>query len=146
MTSTRQIDANRRNAQRSTGPKTQEGKLASRNNALRHGLARPIENDPDLILRRQELTAIFAQGSRDEGHREIARDVADGFLALGRIRSFRSQVLEQLGEFEQALPKDHDQGLRQLQRIQRYERRVLSHRRKALRALYQAMLAAEPSA
>ena len=38
MTSFRQIEANRRNAQLSTGPKTEQGKSRSRRNAARHGL------------------------------------------------------------------------------------------------------------
>ncbi|SRR6266571_5132484 len=38
MTSYRQIDANRRNALKSTGPKTEAGKDTSRRNAVRHGL------------------------------------------------------------------------------------------------------------
>ena len=38
MISKKQNEANRRNAQLSTGPKTQEGKAAVRLNALRHGL------------------------------------------------------------------------------------------------------------
>jgi hypothetical protein len=38
MTSVRQFEANRRNALKSTGPKTQGGKLMSRHNALRDGL------------------------------------------------------------------------------------------------------------
>ncbi len=35
----RQIEANRRNARKSTGPRTDEGKKVSRGNALKHGLA-----------------------------------------------------------------------------------------------------------
>jgi len=38
MTSYRQIEANRRNALKSTGPRTEAGKEVSRRNALRHGL------------------------------------------------------------------------------------------------------------
>ena len=38
MTSYRQTEANRRNALKSTGPQTEAGKLASRCNAVRHGL------------------------------------------------------------------------------------------------------------
>jgi hypothetical protein len=38
MTSFRQFEANRRNAHKSTGPKSLEGKRMSRRNALRHGL------------------------------------------------------------------------------------------------------------
>jgi hypothetical protein len=38
VTSLRQIEANRRNALNSTGPKSELGKKRSRCNAMRHGL------------------------------------------------------------------------------------------------------------
>ena len=38
MTSQKQIEANRRNAQKSSGPKTIQGRSISRMNALKHGL------------------------------------------------------------------------------------------------------------
>jgi hypothetical protein len=38
MTSTRKSEANRRNALKSTGPKTPEGQAVVRFNALKHGL------------------------------------------------------------------------------------------------------------
>jgi len=38
MSSLKQIEANRRNSLKSTGPKTEAGKQASRCNAVRHGL------------------------------------------------------------------------------------------------------------
>src|SRR6266702_5734953 len=42
MTSERQIEANRRNAQKSTGPKTPEGRAAVRLNGVKHGLTANI--------------------------------------------------------------------------------------------------------
>jgi hypothetical protein len=47
MTSQAKIDANRKNAARSTGPKTAAGKAASSKNALRHALLARIGSLPE---------------------------------------------------------------------------------------------------
>src|SRR5262249_4437431 len=54
MTSQAQIDANRLNSQKSTGPRSADGKAASRFNALKHGAYAhaaviPGENEEDLL-------------------------------------------------------------------------------------------------
>jgi len=46
MTSLSQIEANRRNALKSTGPKTENGKQQSRRNALKHGLTAETVIEP----------------------------------------------------------------------------------------------------
>ena len=61
MVSAAQIEANRRNSQRSTGPKTDAGKARARGNALKHGLRAvtvmpvlPQEDPQELAERTQE--------------------------------------------------------------------------------------------
>ncbi len=71
MATEKQIAANRRNALRSTGPKTIEGKAAVRFNTLQHGLrARSIlipgENGDDLRQLREELAAEWRPRNRTE--------------------------------------------------------------------------------
>ena len=55
MASVRQLNANRRNARRSTGPKTDEGKHCSSRNNLKHGLY-----SDDVVLSGENLDDYFA--------------------------------------------------------------------------------------
>jgi hypothetical protein len=59
MTSEKKAQANRRNALKSTGPKTQEGKSAVRLNALSHGL-----RSEEILLRGEDEEALRELGER----------------------------------------------------------------------------------
>src|SRR5438046_944569 len=62
MTSARQQAANQRNAQKSTGPRTSEGKAASRANNLRHGLrAEQLLLPPESLADRAEVAEAYYQ-------------------------------------------------------------------------------------
>jgi hypothetical protein len=66
MTSQKQIDANRQNAQESTGPKTAEGKAIAKFNAIKHG----ILSEAVLITKgggqeRKEIYQALCNGLRD---------------------------------------------------------------------------------
>jgi hypothetical protein len=82
MATPAQIAANRRNALKSTGPRTAAGKTASSRNALRHGLAARgavvLGEDPaDLARFRAELVAALApRDGREEFLAEVAAEAA----------------------------------------------------------------------
>ncbi len=89
MTSDKQADANRRNALKSTGPKTPEGKNAVRLNALKHGLL-----SQELLLPGEDEAALMGLTERlmadlqPEGTLEILL-VEDVIVAYWRLRRFR---------------------------------------------------------
>ena len=63
--SERRVLANKRNAALSTGPRTVQGKLISRNNALRHGLTRPVASDAAAADQVEALTRVLARSTND---------------------------------------------------------------------------------
>ncbi|MGY3508891.1 hypothetical protein [Bradyrhizobium lupini] len=126
MASIRQIEANRSNAKRSTGPNTAGGKLKSSQNALRHGLARSVISDPAEI---ENFAAAIALSLRHQVTPGSTMALAQSKLALLRLRSLRQEMLVAL----LAGPRPAD--LKRLNALERYERAALVQQKRALRSL-----------
>src|SRR5215471_10403046 len=97
MTSYRQIEANRRNALKSTGPKTEAGKQASRCNALRHGLTAEtvigaLEDAEDYEAFEAAITADYDAQSAVE--RELVLRLASLLWRLRRATTIETGLFE----------------------------------------------------
>ena len=97
MTSFRQIEANRRNASKSTGPITEEGKLRSRCNAIRHGLTAEtvigaLEDAEDYKAFEAAVTADYDAQSAVE--RELVLRLASLLWRLRRATSMETGLFE----------------------------------------------------
>lgn len=126
MASQRQIEANRRNAKRSTGPKTVVGKANASHNALCHGLARCIGGD-DCELSALASAVAAALGSQLAP--ELNLDVARSKLVLSRIRAIRHAMLAELLRAQTSGP------VRRVKRLERYERAAFARQKRALRSV-----------
>jgi hypothetical protein len=96
MTSLRQIEANRRNATRSTGPNTEGGKLRSRRNAVRHGLCAEtvVEIVEDIDDYKGFEAAIIADyDARTAVERELVLRLASLFWRLRRMTAIETDLL-----------------------------------------------------
>ena len=88
--SPKRVEANRRNAQHSTGPKTEEGKKVTRLNACRHFLTAQVSILPPAEREVVEafcapLVANLAPGNDFE--RQLARAIAEAQWRLNRARA-----------------------------------------------------------
>jgi len=97
MTSFRQIEANRRNAQLSTGPVTEEGKRRSRQNAIRHGLTAEtvidaLEDAEDYTAFEMAVTADYDAQSAVE--RELVLRLASLLWRLRRATAIESGLFK----------------------------------------------------
>ena len=97
MTSLRQIESNRRNAQRSTGPKTPSGKQHSSQNAVRHGLTAetvigPLEDPAD--YRAFELAVTTGYDAETAVERELVLRLASLLWRLRRATSVETGLLQ----------------------------------------------------
>ena len=180
MASTKQIAANRRNAKRSTGPRTAGGKNRASGNALRHGLTRRLSG-AEFARDVEALAREIAGGNASA--MPWAREAAEAALELDRVRRTKVAVIEHvaaLGRLDPApifrapldeaawiilhywgerwwpsrpklavplpaMPTDEPartaeavrRALHELVRLNRYERRAVARRDRAIRALTQ---------
>ena len=129
MSSEKQIAANRRNALRSTGPKTPEGRARARRNALRHGLTLSVDADSEVVVMAEEFARQIVGDEAPQSAFDLARAAAASQLDVARIRRQRQMMLERdlMGE---ELP--NAQAVKRLMNIERYERRAEARRKRAL--------------
>ena len=93
MATDKQIAANRRNAMKSTGPKTEEGKLRARQNAFRHGLTAEtvvtaLENADDYARFEERITADLTHNPQSSASWSCASlPCSGGYAAPWRSRA-----------------------------------------------------------
>jgi len=119
MTSPAKQRANRRNAAKSTGPKTAAGKAAVARNALQHGLSLPVLGDPALSPEVESIARMLAKSLTGveldgRGH-ELACRIAEPIIDLRWVREARLPLLNAI---EADLTKA-SKPLRELVRLER---------------------------
>jgi hypothetical protein len=112
MASQKQIDANRRNAQKSTGPKTPEGKARVSRNALRHGLTAEvaiIEGEDENEF--NQFQADFYDHLQPHGPVEahLVQEVATAAWRLRRIHILETGVFDlRFVDLEKSMEEDYE--------------------------------------
>ena len=107
MATERQIAANRRNARKSTGPKSRSGKRRSATNARKHGLAQHIAAQAEYARLVDALAYEIVGDTPSAIKRVYARVIAECEFELYRVRCVRVGLIEraQLSEWCRAGPE-----------------------------------------
>jgi hypothetical protein len=145
MTSELKVLANRQNAKKSTGPRTKTGKSRASRNAVRHGLERVDFGNPGYPAQVERLARAICPDASDPFRYEQALIMAETQTFLARVRAARIAAIERdcparlLGRGDESAPQALDEteclsrALPDLLSLERYERRALSRRRRAIR-------------
>jgi hypothetical protein len=155
MSSAQQIEANRRNAQKSKGPRTATGKARASRNSRKHALCTISRNNPHFAPRIDAIAREICSEATNAELWEQALIIGECTTLLACAQAERIALIEQLlgatarisdadgaGRAELGasqckpapLPDELEaMGLaaRDLNRLERYERRALSRRKRA---------------
>ena len=160
MASDRQIAANRRNARRSTGPRSTSGRRRSSRNAFRHGLAAGVTTSSERTQDVERLARKIAGTSPDFLTLEAARRFVQAEFDLAQIRRVKVALISRVMAFGGVeMPEDHLQSpdqrietrampttdlertaeamrraLPELIKLELYERRAIGQRKRTLRS------------
>ena len=143
MTPPTKILPNQHNARANIGPKSAIGKTRFAN-ARRHGLAVPIWSDATLAAEALALAKHVAGAGASARVMAHAIEVADAQTEVVRVRRWRLDLIRQrLSEFEDSDGSDSKckkasiaaDLAPQLQSLDRYERRAVSRRNRAIQSL-----------
>ena len=136
-----QIAANRRNALKSRGPRTFFGKLKSSRNARRHGLSVQSALTEDVRRLARAILEMVPIERRTPALDNWAHLIAQAEFDIERVRAAKRDIYRQLpmqhGHEEPRTPvpavstEAIGQAVAELRKIDRYEKRALSRRRKA---------------
>ena len=146
MTSPAKIAANRRNARRSTGPHSAAGKARARRNAFRHGLTTPASLDHVAMDRIDNLVDALTIDHHSQLQFQLATVAAEAQAEIERVRQTKVNLVNrasaQLREEGAGLLSAGERAALAfagkteiLMACERYERRAISRRNRALHAL-----------
>jgi hypothetical protein len=161
MTSTKKITANRANARKSTGPRTSRGKANASRNALRHGLATIQLPELEVSSRIKRIAKKIVGDNAGSAEYEQAVIIAESEIMLLNVRAASVVVIKHhrdarpaetnSADKDQSNPEAISGGRRasdswndldavrlalpELIKLERYEHRAKSRRRRAIRGL-----------
>ena len=145
MTSEKRLEANRRNALHSTGPKTPEGKARSSQNNLRHGLTGQIALLPHEDREAHDAFCnelIDCLKPETPMERDLAQSIAGDSWRLNRISAIETNMFalghrDQRSEIQIALAdaRTFQERAAQFNLLSTYEQRINRNRQRNLKLL-----------
>jgi len=133
MISARKLFANRANAKKSTGPKTQAGKARVARNGWRHGLMTPVSSNTGFSAEVEALARLITGNDASRERFDCACRIAEAQLDLKQVRDARQEVVAAAAGPNIVAAIADSNLLKKLAPLNRYEQRALARRRFAVR-------------